>query len=521
MSNEVGGAIVNMVLGILGVDGTTTVPPYGPAGVGTFCLDIANGFTLTHRWITDTHKFRSGKERRISRNDAAQQAFRGSALLMGPNPRAIRAQFARYAAQGVAFLLALPHELLSLQANSSGAVVAVDATAITRVDWAKPGQRCVVARRDSTNEIAFVNAVVQSISGGNITLDIAPGTPGLIGGWIAPCVPVYLEPQQDFARYQTKAEEWQIASRMAIFDFAPSLATLDMATQHVSLAGNVVQSRVFGPAGNSPFVLDVNAGYAATGTLVESGGTTTIQAKTNVTTMGNVNTLLASSSLARLSSFVSGYVIQAADAFSASLSGAALTGDVGTGASLTLYAGDGTSRPVWDRNLDNPGTLGDSAHALTTILDHGGIPYALGKADRADWGRAVAMESQDQIDWQWLKLFLQTVKGCQKTFWLPTWRDDLTFVSKATNTVTVSTTDGSDFSAWWPYQRQDIQIVETSGTTTRARITAAVDNGNGTITLTIGTTLASSSISLISWLELSHFEGDEFSLSWKDGIVTL
>ena len=63
-----------------------------------------------------------------------------------------------------------------------------------------------------------------------------------------------------------------------------------------------------------------------------------------------------------LSSFVSGYVIQAADAFSASLSGAALAGDVGTGVSLTTYSGDGTSRPVWDRNLDTPGTLLEGLH---------------------------------------------------------------------------------------------------------------------------------------------------------------
>jgi hypothetical protein len=279
---------------------------------------------------------------------------------------------------------------------------------------------------------------------------------------------------------------------------------------------------VFGAVGNTLRLIFVQGGgYPAAGTIVsETTTTTTIGINPAVTTLGNLATLLTSSANFRLGGTYNAATTIAWD-LDITASGGSITGDVGTGASLTTYSGDGTARPVWDRALSNDSTLGDAAHALTTIIDHGGIPYALGKADRADWGRSVAFESQAMLDRQWLKLFLSTVKGCQKTFWLPTWRDDLTFVSKAAGTVTVSTTDSSDFTAWWPYQRQDIQIVESSGTVTRARITTAVDNGNGTMTLTIGTTLATSSVTLISWLELSHFEGDEFSFTWKDGKVTL
>ena len=103
----------------------------------------------------------------------------------------------------------------------------------------------------------------------------------------------------------------------------------------------------------------------------------------------------------------------------------------------------------------------------------------------------------------------------QRAFWLSTWRDDFTFVSKATNTVTVSTTDGSDFFGWWPDQRQYLQIVQADGTITRCKVTAAVDNGNGTATLTVGVTLTSSAVTLVSWLELCRFESDDFSISWS------
>lgn len=505
------------VLDWFGYDGTSAVAPYGPAGVGTLMLDIETGFSVSHRWPFDLQKFQGGKEKRIPRNDAPQQSYSGNALLLGPNPRAIRAQLARYAAQGSQFLLALPHEMLTLSANASGATVFVNAAAQAAVDWFKPGQRCVVARRDTTNELAYINATIQTTSSGSAVLDISPGTPGLIGGFIAPCMPVYLEPQQDFARYPVKAESWKIQARAAIFDYAPTLASVsvDDPTHFFAATGAIAYSRYFGAYGNTLRLVFVQGGgYPAAGEMVESGTTTTIHVNPLVTTLGNLATLLTSSANFRL-----GGTYNAATAIGWDLditaSGGSITGDVGTGAAVTTYTGDGTARPVWDRYLDNDTTAQDSIHSMTRIFDHGAIPYAIGTADHADWGRSVRLEA-DLTEWQWLKLFISTVKGQQKPFWLPTWRDDLTFVSKAANTITVSTTDGSDFSAWWPYQRQDIQIVETSGTVTRARVTAAVDNGNGTITLTIGTTLATSSVSLISWLELSRFESDQFQTEFLD-----
>jgi hypothetical protein len=489
---------------------------YGPPGVTTFVLDLQNGLTVGHKWITDVQKMRSGKERRVSRNDAPKQTFNGEAYLAGTDPRAVRATLAKYAAIGSQFLLGLPHEMLTLQAASSGTQVFVSAAAVALSDCMKPGQRCVVARRDSSGVLSFVNVVIQSVSGGTLNLDVAPGSVGGVGGWIMPAVPVYLEAQQDFERERVTVEHWKIQAQMAIFDFAPTLATVDLNAHTLSghFAGAFAQSRRFGALGNNTSIeFTINAAFP-TGAIVESSALTTIKYSDGVTTLANLATLLnTSSNFILVGSYNPALTFGASDEFLAAASGGAVTGDVGTGAALTTSSIDGTSRPVWTYPIDNPGSNTDSAHALTTILDHGGVPYSVGTADQADWGRAIKLLGGQQLDWQWFKLFTSTVKGRQRAFWLPTYRDDLAFVSKAAGTVTVST---ADLFAWFPAQRQYIQITESSGTITYAKITAAVDNLNGTATLTIGTTLATSLVSQICWLELVRLTSDDISITFSE-----
>lgn len=494
----------------LGLEEDPTVfPGYGDAGADTFVLDIEQGFTVKHSWITNVIKFKAGNEQRISRNDIDRESYAGAAYLSGVGPRATRAKLARHAANGAAFLLGLPHEALTIRADSAGTSVPVHSTAL--VDWAKRGQRVVVVRRNTTKQLDFISGVVQSKTANTIVLDVAPGAIGKIGGWIMPAKAIYLEPQQSIPRYRTTVEKWNLAARVARpLDFAPTLAELALGpiTPSAALDNVKVVSRQYGLIGNA-FMFSLQSGGPAAGQLVEADGEMQFNYSAGVTTLANLRDALNASSYGKLDGVYNpADTIAAGDTFALTfLSGAADTGDVGTGVALVLYDG----RPVWDPRLTNASTNTDGVHAMTEILDRGGIPYALGTADRADWFRAVTLTGGSQSDWQWFKLFMATVKAKQKKFWLPTWRDDLTFVSKAANTITVSTTDGSDFSAWWPAQREHIQVVEANGTVTRAKITAAVDNGNGTRTLTIGVTLATSNVTLISWLELCRFDnGDEY-----------
>lgn len=507
----------------LGFDGTGSVDGYGPAGVGTLVLDLENGYKVRHRWGFDLQKFQSGKERRITTNDAPQEFYEGSAALIGDEARDMRATLARFAVQGQPFLLALPHEGIVTTESASGTLIFVGADSLDNADWATPGQRVVVAHPDEDDITQSIDAVIQSVGSDSIELDVSPGMLGAVGAIVMPARPILLEPQQSFARYPVNAAVWTLKARAAIFDFAPALAELDFGIVHPSMVGNILQSRVFGAPGESLFQLLTSPAYPAEGALIETTVLTKILARSGVTTMADVDVLLDTSALVRFKEFTPSYVIQSTDSFSGGLDGASTAGSQGRGAALTTYSGDGTERPVWDEPLQAETTATDWIQALTVIIDHGGIPYSVGTADEPDWGRSILFASQDMFDWQWLKLFMSTTLGSQESFWLPTWGDDMGFVSSAPGTVDVEV---EDLRAWWPYQREHIQFMNADGSVTYAKVSAVVDNGDGTWTLSIlddagdPITLAEDP-ALISWLELCRFETDEFEFMFSGSGLSL
>ncbi len=507
----------------LGSSASVTIPGAGSDGVATFALELQNGYTVTYRWPTDIIKTRSGKEQRISRNDQALESYSGKAMLFGTAGADMRAIFARFAAAASTFTLALPHEELTLRADAVGAVVPVETTLLS--DWMNPGQRVVVVHNRQS-----IEAVIQSTTADTITLDIAIGSDALDGGLdldlggsslgvrgarIMPTMPILLDPEQAFPRYRTAVEMWDLRARAAAFGFARELATLALGP-YTALPGldlATVTERY--PGACSSFAM-ANDGLDGLGNLDETTDDVVfhfVSAGFLITTAEALYAALsASTRLAPTGTWGTGN-LTAADVFDQPLTGGELQGPIGTGASLTTYAGDGTARPVWHHPLENKSTITDSIQAMTQIIDHDGVPYSISTADMADWGRAIAYQGKGLAAWQWLKLFIATVKGQQEAFWLSTWRNDLPFVSKAANTITVR----ADVGAWFPRQRQYVQVVETNGTQTRAKVTAAVDHGDGTWTLTIGTTLASSSVRMVSWLELVRFTKGDFAVTFNAG----
>lgn len=490
---------------------------YGHPGSATFALDLESGFSVKYSWVTDIIKRYSGTEQRIAVNDAPKQFYNGIAILQNSDPRKIRGYLARYIAAGSQFLLGLPYEELTLTANALGTRVYVNATHALLCDWSKRGQRVIVMDPDGVS----INAVIQNVGSGYLDLDVAPGSIGREHARIMPAMAVFLDPKQGFGRSPVNAEQWAINARAALFDFVPTLATIALSAVTVSgvFAGTFATSRKFGLIGNTlTLEFDGNVGFPAVGSLTEVGPITLIKFRPGVTTLANLETLLNLSSNFKLTGTWNPVsVIGEFDEFFVYAAGAQTSGTIGAGVTLTTY----DSRPVWDSYIQVEGTAEDSIQALTQVIDMDGVPYAIGSADYADWGRHVMLRSTQRAVWQWFKLFVATVRGRQRAFWLPSWRPDFTFISKSTNTITVSGTDSSDFSAWYPAQRDRLQIIENSGVVTYARITNAVDNGNGTVTLTIGTTLASSSVFMISWLELCRFESDDFDVEWKSQCFTM
>jgi hypothetical protein len=500
----------------LGFDGANSVDGYGPAGVATLVLDLEVGYKVRHRWPFGLNKARSAEERRNSRNDAPKEYYEGSAIILDDQRRDTRALLARYAAQGQPFLLALPHEGVVITEAPTGTLIFVGTNAIIHSDWAKPGQRVVVTHPDLENLTDSIDAVIQSVGADSIELDVDPGLLGGVGGIIMPTRPVLLDPQQSFARYPVAAEVWSLKARAAIFDFVPSLASLALGPLTVSAGFNdvIVASRSFSLPAPS-FALLTYAGDPA-GTYAGSPVPTFFYVA-GVTTIGDLAAALANSPRVRLAgTWNSADVIAAGDEFgSTQLTGGAIAGSVGTGATLVTYDGDGEARPVWDAPIRVETTATDSVQAMTEIVDHDGIPYAIGTADEPDWGRAISFTSEDPDQWQWLKLFFSTTAGSQKAFWLPTWRDDMDYVSHATGVVTVEV---DDLRAWWPYQRQHLQFAFADGSVMYAQISAVVDNEDGTWTLSI--TVEGDEVSLdeepvlVSWLELCRFEEEDFDFSF-------
>ncbi len=487
-------------------------PGYGPDGVAAF-TGVEIGFKLTLTWASDVRPHADGTEQRASTLDRPKQHFDGQVKLLGNAPRGLRAKLARYAAANVPFLLGLPWESLPLLDDADGAELTVSSTWLAKSDWNQVGQRVIVrAGTESTT------AVLQSASGSTITLDVAPGSAGAAGGEVMPAMAIYLEPQQDFARAKVNAETWNLSARAAIFDFAPTHATLDLGAIHPALAGAILMFRESGLVGNTYQAL-LNTFGVGDPVVIDADAPPEIEMFVvgDVATLGDLAAALETqSNLARLvGDYDPATVIPAAVGIALTpLSGGSATGAMGRGAVLTQYAG----LPVWDRPLANAGAAADPVHALSEIIDLGGVPYPIGQADYPVYGRALTISSDDPDDWQWLKLFLSTVRGAQGVWWLPTYRADLTWVSSGALSLTVRSDDDSDIGAWYPKQRDRLMVRQVDGTVTYLQVTGAiVDNGDGTQTLTVDATLSAEDVELVCWLEPCRFQSDTFEITWGTG----
>lgn len=503
-------------------DGTpdaTLIPGVGPPGVATLVLDLTNGAQVTYSWATDVRTMYSGKQFRAQPLDDPKQLYTGIAILGGNDSRVMRARLAKYAAIGAAFLLALPYEAITLSGPASGTVVPVDTTAHS--DWMVLGQRIAVTDQAGN----AINAVIQDFTSDTVTLDVDPGELGRYGCMLMPCVPVYLDPQQGFQRYTgaNGVEGFQIKATAATFGYASGpRAAFALLTASAALTDAVISAATTDAAGNAltiTLVADNASPMPPQINLTNVGDAYTVHYNdtTGVVTVADLIALVAGI-FTFSGSFDPTAVLAAGDAIGpVALSRGAdkSYGTMGISAALTTYDG----RPVWDRGVETENTATDSIQSLSELVDLGGIPIAIGTADASDWGRQVSIDAGDAIDdWQWLKLFLSTVRGRQIAFWLPTSRPDLIAVDVSTGTVTIEI-DGT-FDSWWPMQRDRIRTLEADGTITYTQITGAVDNGDGTMALTVAVAPATVP-TMVSWLDLCVFDTDDFQLTWTSATFAL
>jgi len=116
---------------------------------------------------------------------------------------------------------------------------------------------------------------------------------------------------------------------------------------------------------------------------------------------------------------------------------------------------------------------------------------------------------------QWWRAFLAAAHGMREPFYVSTWRPDLVIDTQPSiGGTTFLVTDAPNYvrEYWYSAAHKSIHL-ETLGGTLYRLVTNAVDNMDGTITLTISPALPgdadSSTIESISFLELSRFGSDE------------
>lgn len=484
------------------------IQPVPPTGVqaGELLLDV--GLSVTWAWSTALEKSYDGTEKRASLVDDPAMRVEGKCLLAGDTLRLQRAKLARYAARGEPFLFGLPWEALALRAKSTGTTVAVYTTA--RADWALPGARVLVAHRQYGAKFA----TIQSITSTAIVIDTSLGVVGSLGAQIMPVLPLFLDAQQAFSRYPDgETEHWQVKARNASAGFSQGAVPAELALEGITASGVLDNARLVavvpGADGNTWTITQSDDALTSGGELIEDAIAKTLHIKYmgESTTLAEYELLLLGSSHWRLVGTWSDSDVLASgdDEFtSESPSGGedAAPAEMGLGATLTYYAG----KPVWERGLDVEGSVTDSIQSMAEPQDIGGLPFTVATVEQPDGGRMLNVSGPLGVAFQYLKRFLWGAHASQVSFWLPTGRADLTPTAVGTGTLTVSE---ADLGAWFPDQREHLEIVQSDGTIVRAQIASRagnvlsiVDEANSPITL-------GAVPQLVSWLELCRLEQDE------------
>jgi hypothetical protein len=485
-------------------------PASMPATIGALILE--SGSTMTIRWPTGIAYSLIDKERRSNLHDDPILEFTGTALVASSTVLANRSLLAQHAANGEPFSLGLPWEGITVDDEAAGNVLFVPTT--VNVDWVAIGVRVLVTHPENGVLESFITAFTAD----SITLNDAPGDVGDLGADIMPVIQVLLDPQQTFARFtgELDVERWDIKATAAVAGIVAAAAYAKLALVDVAGSGVldtvVLIAPLIGSAGNAlsvQFIGDaVESDYASI-----SGNRLTYHFIPGVTTVGGAIGRIERTDFFVVTGDRTTDVITLADEFGpTNLAGGLdqLPVEMGQGATLTAFAG----RPIWDRPINTPSTAQDSIQTRAPLVELGAKSFAAANGPTAAWGRQISLNREIFEQWQWVKKFLWTVCGSWRTFWLPTWRNDLRWLESNAGTITVeSGAAAGDFFTWYPRLRDHLRIQQDT-TETYVRISAAVDNGDGTITLNIvdendnAVTLSADDVDRLSWLELTRFSSD-------------
>lgn len=217
---------------------------------------------------------------------------------------------------------------------------------------------------------------------------------------------------------------------------------------------------------------------------------------------------------------------------------------------LTRYQQDGGRWAVRCSAASFGATLGTGGATLTThggydVLDVSPImrdtveeTFVTGMT-RHDYGAKIQQEwaygqapiqrshlfnAQTTADRQWWKKWLHARKGKQKLFLLPTGRTDLVLTTNPPSGTSLVVRDTEQYvQMYFPsLAHRYLRLTQADGGTEYKTVTNAVDNGNGTQTLTVSSSVSGESITKISFCELARQATDMTELVYStDGLFQL
>lgn len=185
----------------------------------------------------------------------------------------------------------------------------------------------------------------------------------------------------------------------------------------------------------------------------------------------------------------------------------------GAGATLTTY--QGLNVLEWEpRAGGQPSTSFDRA---LKFFDGGVVPDVDSYRELADVMRPRKYLAKNRARRQWWKKFLDAQLGSCVPFWAPTWTSDLVLDAQPGPSATILVVDISQTNVkteWFDVSEghRDLMIdTDTDGPVYR-RATAASDNGDDTMDVTIDSALPSTSglqVNLVSFLERVRIDDDQ------------
>jgi hypothetical protein len=184
---------------------------------------------------------------------------------------------------------------------------------------------------------------------------------------------------------------------------------------------------------------------------------------------------------------------------------------MGVGATVNTHDGI----PVWDVGIPLA-VARQPLRSGTELADYGSRISAVANWTQSDWERALAVESSKVADWQWLKAFLDAVRGQQMPFLLPTGRPDLVPLGDASGgTLLVEGTPAAGYvTGWFPsLAHRRLRLLKTDNTFAYRTVSGAIDNGNGTQTLTLASALTGS-LARVELLETCRLDRDEVTVTF-------